>query len=70
MPQLLKIIKLISPNSLRSTDENLFYKYMVEYEPIIGNKIYLDKFKDVIYMIDMEDFDFDKIYQLEDYIVV
>lgn len=69
-----KIIELISPHSLQSTYENnkrkLLYKYMVEYEPIIGNKIYLDKFKDVIYMIDMKDFDFNQIYQLEDYKII
>ena len=32
-----------------------FLEYLNEYKALIGNTIYLDKLKDTLYMIDLED---------------
>ena len=60
---------------IRTDDLNKFIEYANEYNAIINNKVFIDNFKEALYMIDngdfyMKNFPFKALYNLKNYTVI
>jgi len=57
-------------NAIKDQQLKKYIEYLNEYDVIKGNNIYLDRLKDVFYIMDMNDFDYDYLLDIKGYNIV
>lgn len=57
-------------NAIKVQKLKKYIEYLNDYDVIKGNNIYLDRLKDVFYIMDINDFDYDYLLDVKGYNII